>query len=59
MHNLIHDQLQIFERLRQDAQQLRALPDLLHDSGLPDMTFNHPAIALGKLEQRLTNWGLL
>lgn len=47
-----------FERLRQDAQGLKALPDLLRDSGLPKATFNHPAIALGKLDQRLTDWGL-
>ncbi len=53
------DPNQIFERLRQDAQQLRALPDLLRDSGLPDATFTHPAIALGRLDQRLTSWGLL
>jgi serine/threonine-protein kinase HipA len=59
MHNLIHYPLQIFERVRQDAQQLRTLPDLLRGSGLPDVTFNHPAIALGKLERRLKNWGLL
>jgi serine/threonine-protein kinase HipA len=54
----ILDPQQAFERLRQDAQQLRALPDILRDSGLPDATFNHPAIALGKLDQRLTTWGL-
>lgn len=47
-----------FERLRQDAQQLRALPDMLRESGLPEATFNHPAIALGKLDQRLISWGL-
>ncbi len=54
----ILDPQQAFERLRQDARQLRALPDILRDSGLPDATFNHPAIALGKLDQRLTTWGL-
>jgi len=48
----------VFERLRQDAQQLRALPDLLRDSGLPEATFNHPAIALRNLDQRLIGWGL-
>lgn len=52
------DPQQAFERLRQDAQQLRALPDILRDSGLPEATFNHPAIALSKLDQRLTAWGL-
>jgi len=54
----IVDPQQAFERLRQDAQPLRALPDILRDSGLPEATFNHPAIALGKLDQRLTAWGL-
>jgi hypothetical protein len=47
-----------FERLRQDARQLRALPDLLRDSGLPQATFNHPAIVLNSLDQRLLAWGL-
>lgn len=47
-----------FERLCQDTQPLRALPDLLRDSGLPERAFNHPAIALGNLNQRLTAWGL-
>jgi serine/threonine-protein kinase HipA len=55
----IVDAQQAFERLRQDARQLRALPDILRDSGLPDATFNHPAIALSRLDQRLTSWGLL
>lgn len=54
----IVDPQDAFDRLRQDAQQLRALPDLLSDYGLPLVTFNHPAIALGKLAQRLTAWGL-
>lgn len=54
----ILDPQQAFERLCHDAQQLRALPDMLRDSGLPDTTFNHPAIALGKLDERLTTWGL-
>ncbi|MGV6397277.1 hypothetical protein ACTUVN_002982 [Pseudomonas caspiana] len=54
----ILDPRQAFERLRHDAQQLRALPDILRDSGLPEATFNHPAIALSKLDQRLTTWGL-
>lgn len=47
-----------FERLRGDARQLRAPPDLLRDSGLPQTTFNHPAIALRNLDQRLIAWGL-
>lgn len=54
----ILDPQQAFDRLRHDAQKLRALPDILRDSGLPDTTFNHPAITLGKLDQRLTTWGL-
>ncbi|VVN97385.1 type II toxin-antitoxin system HipA family toxin [Pseudomonas fluorescens] len=47
-----------FERLRQDADSLLALPDILVASGLPDVTLNHPSIALKNLEQRLKNWGL-
>ena len=52
------DPQQAFERLRADAEHLRALPDLLVASGLPAVTLNHPAIALGKLDQRLKQWGL-
>lgn len=47
-----------FERLRQDAQRLAALPDILSASGLPDVTMNHPRIALKNLEQRLKEWDL-
>ena len=47
-----------FERLREDAKRLMALPDILADSGLPDVTMNHPRIALKNLEQRLKEWGL-
>ena len=47
-----------FERLRSDAGQLRALPDLLSADGLPDVTMNHPQIALKNLDQRLRQWGL-
>lgn len=50
---------QAFERLRQDARVLLALPDLLVDSGLPDAVLDHPAIALKNLEQRMNGWGLL
>lgn len=50
---------QAFERLRQDARALLALPDLLVDSGLPDAVLDHPAIALKNLEQRMNGWGLL
>jgi len=47
-----------FERLREDAQRLAALPDLLTASGLPDRTMNHPGILLKNLEQRLKEWDL-
>lgn len=47
-----------FERLRQDAEHLRALPDILVASGLPEVTLNHPLIGLRDLDQRLKNWGL-
>jgi len=50
---------QAFERLRQDALGLMALPDLLADLGLPDAVMNHSAIALKNLEQRMKGWGLL
>ena len=54
----IVDSSVIFERLREEAGRLRALPDLLVDSGLPEVTMNHPRIALRHLEQRLNEWGL-
>lgn len=47
-----------FERLREDAQRLAALPDILTASGLPDRTMNHPGILLKNLEQRLKEWDL-
>ena len=47
-----------FERLREDAQRLSALPDILTASGLPDRTMNHPGIHLKNLEQRLKEWDL-
>jgi len=47
-----------YQRLRQDAGHLLALPDILSSLGLPDAVMNHPAIALGKLERRLAEWGL-
>jgi serine/threonine-protein kinase HipA len=47
-----------FERLCADAEQLRALPDLLRAEGLPELTMNHPQIALKNLDQRLRQWGL-
>ncbi|UXV19733.1 HipA domain-containing protein [Pseudomonas fluorescens] len=54
----IVDPEQSFERLRQDAEHLRALPDFLVASGLPAVTLNHPSIPLGKLDLRLKQWGL-
>ena len=48
----------IFERLRNEAARLLALPDLLTASGLPEVTMNHPRIGLRHLEQRLKEWGL-
>lgn len=47
-----------FERLREDAKRLRALPDILSASGLPERTMNHPSIALKDLDQRLKAWDL-
>lgn len=47
-----------FERLREDAQRLAALPDILAASGLPATTMNHPRIELKNLEQRLKEWDL-
>lgn len=49
----------LFEGLMQDAQLCRALPDLLSEIGLPHATFNHPRIALYRLDATLKNWGLL
>ncbi len=53
------DPQQLYEQLREDVQQLRALPDLLHDLGLPAQTMNHPRIPLKRLDSRLQAWGLL
>ena len=47
-----------FERLRADAELLRPLPDVLRAQGLPDVTMDHPHIALKHLDQRLREWGL-
>ena len=49
---------QVFDGLRNDAQRLLALPDLLSDVGLPSQTFKHPRIALARLNATLNNWGL-
>ncbi|MGE8145990.1 HipA domain-containing protein [Pseudomonas frederiksbergensis] len=48
-----------FERLREDATRLMALPDILADSGLPDVTMNHPRIDLRNLARRLKEWDLI
>lgn len=53
------DPEQQYERLRQAAQNFRALPDLLMDLGLPGATMNHPRISLQNLDNRLRNMGLL
>ena len=55
---LIGDPEALYEGLRKDADHLLALPDILTASGLPEVTMNHPAIALRNLEQRLKHWGL-
>ena len=52
------DSQELFEGLREAAQQLSALPDILSASGLPAVTMNHPAIALKNLPKRLKEWGL-
>jgi serine/threonine-protein kinase HipA len=54
----LSDAPESFERLREDAKRLVALPDILTASGLPDATMNHPRIALKNLEQRLREWDL-
>jgi serine/threonine-protein kinase HipA len=54
----LSDSQDSFERLREDAKRLMALPDILAASGLPDVTMNHPHIALKNLEQRFKEWDL-
>ncbi|MHC8303422.1 hypothetical protein [Pseudomonas sp. PB3P13] len=56
--SVIGDPEALFEGLRDDANRFLALPDILSASGLPEVTLNHPAIALRNLEQRLQRWGL-
>lgn len=51
------DSQELFEGLREAAQQLSALPDILSASGLPAVAMNHPAIALKNLPKRLKEWG--
>ena len=48
----------LYQQLRDTAQQLLALPDLLQDLGLPDKTWQHPRIPLRRLQQQLTAWEL-
>ncbi|CAI3810959.1 hypothetical protein GLGCALEP_06481 [Pseudomonas sp. MM221] len=48
-----------FDRLKQDAARLLALPDLLSAAGLPEAVMNHPAVHLRLLEQRMKEWKLL
>ena len=54
----IVDPQEAFERLRNDADHLRALPDILVAGGIPSVTMNHAHIPLGKLDLRLQEWGL-
>jgi serine/threonine-protein kinase HipA len=53
------DPQRLYDELRDDAATLRALPDLLRDLKLPEAVFDHPRIALGKLDARLRRWELL
>jgi serine/threonine-protein kinase HipA len=53
------DPQQLYHELKQCAQQLRALPDLLREFGLPEQTMNHPRIPLKELDRRLRTWGLM
>lgn len=53
------DPQRLFDELRDDAETLRALPDLLRDLDLPKAVFDHPRIALGTLDARLRRWELL
>jgi serine/threonine-protein kinase HipA len=49
----------LFEGLRNDAQRLRALPDVLSRLNLPQQTFNHPRVYLRDLDNTLQRWGLI
>ncbi|MBV4532107.1 HipA domain-containing protein [Pseudomonas sp. SWRI107] len=53
------DPEQAFQRLREDARQLLALPDVLAGLGLSDAVMDHPAIALRRLDRCMAQWGLL
>lgn len=48
----------LISRLMIDAEKIRALPDILNDLGLPELTMKHPGVHLMNLEQRLKDWGL-
>lgn len=48
----------LYQQLRDTAQQLLALPDLLQDLGLPERTWQHPRVPLRCLRQQFTAWGL-
>ncbi|MFJ4193800.1 HipA domain-containing protein [Pseudomonas sp. NPDC089534] len=54
----LSDTPESFERLREDAQCLAELPDILAAGGLPDRTMNHPGVYLKDLEQHLKRWDL-
>lgn len=49
----------LFDRLKADARLLLALPDLLHDLGLPSETWRSPMIPLRRLEGLFRSWGLM
>ena len=48
----------LYQQLRDTAQLLLALPDLLLDLGLPERTWQHPRIPLRHLQRQFTLWGL-
>lgn len=48
----------LYQQLRDTAQQLLALPDLLQDLDLPERTWQHPRIPLRRLRQQFIAWGL-
>lgn len=48
----------LYQQLRDTAQELLALPDLLLDLGLPERTWQHPRVPLRHLQRQFTLWGL-
>ena len=48
----------LYQQLRDTAQLLLALPDLLLDLGLPERTWQHPRVPLRHLQRQFTLWGL-